>query len=217
MSKVMNSEELKSRLQQASGESILACGWGTLGMKNVFVGITPTALCLEFISFTMNTREIRRIPFEELEFVYSIAGEATTPKMLKMNLQAQINEALTGTLVLKTVQGKLTYLTFRKMPRYESNNRTPFRIAEYLSSIRSELVHLPDLSKASEPTSKSGCFRRFLFITLVLAIVLTALLGLLLDEGWKMAGITGLATAVMLGAVFAPLVPIFKRMLTGEA
>lgn len=216
MQKVTNSEELKIRLEQASGETIVACGWGTLGVKNVLVGVTSTALFLEFISFTLKSKDVKRIPFEDLEFISPVTGEAVTPKLLKMNLNAQINDALTGTLVFKSRTDRLTYLTFRKMPGFDCNNKAPFRITECISASKPELVHMPDLKNMKEPGSKAGCFRRFLLITLVLGSVLTLLFGLFMDQGWEMAATVGLATAVVFGGVFAPLIPMFKTMFTGH-
>ncbi len=216
MQKVTNSDELRIRLEEASGESICACGWGALGVKNVFAGVTHSALILEFVSFTMKSKEIKRIPFEDFDFIFAAAGEASTPKLLKMNLQSQINDALTGTLVFKTRTDRLTYITFRKMPRYDCNNKAPFRITESIASTKPELVHMPDLAEKSEPGSKTGCFRRFFLITLVLALLLTPIFGLFMDEGWSMAVTAGLVTALVFGGIFAPLIPMFKRMLTGQ-
>ncbi len=93
MAQVKNSEELRVRLQQASGEDVLAFGWGNLGMKNVFVALTPSALFLEFISFTGNTKDMQRISFEEIEFIYALAGDASTPKLMKLNLESRIPDA----------------------------------------------------------------------------------------------------------------------------
>ncbi|MCK5785338.1 MAG: hypothetical protein KAH54_02125 [Candidatus Sabulitectum sp.] len=216
MGQVRSSEDLRVRLQQSSGEEILAFGWGTLGMKNVFVALTPSALFLEFISFTGNTKESRRISFEELEFLNAIAGDASTPKLMKLNLESRINEAMTGTLIYKERQGKLIHILFRKMPNHDSNNKAPFRITEQLAARKPELVRMPDLKNVREPQSKGGCFRRFAILTLVLTVVITLLMGFLLQEGWTMALIVGFSTAIILGGAFAPLIPVFKRMITGQ-
>ncbi|MCK5130852.1 MAG: hypothetical protein KAR40_01705 [Candidatus Sabulitectum sp.] len=216
MGKVKNSEDLRIRLQQASGEDILASGWGTLGMKNVFVGVTPSALFLEFISFTMKSKEVKRILFEDLEFVYAVAGDASTPKLMKMNIEARITDSITGTLLFKENMGKLTHILFRKMPRHDDNSRAPFRITEFLASAKPELVHLPDISAKREPQSKGGCLRRFALITLVLTAIFTILFGLLLEGGWGKASMVGFSTALVFGGISAPLVPVFKRMITGR-
>lgn len=216
MAQVKNSEELRVRLEQASGEGVLAFGWGNLGMKNVFAALTPSALFLEFVSFTGNTKDIQRIPFEEIEFIYAIAGDASTPKLMKLNLESRIADSMTGTLIYRKKQGKITHILFRKMPNHDSNNKAPFRIAEQLTAIKPELVRMPDLKAIREPQSKGGCLRRFAIITLALTVVLTPLLGFLLPEGWTMALIIGFSTALILGGAFAPLVPIFKRMITGQ-
>ncbi|MCD4707433.1 MAG: hypothetical protein K8S62_06820 [Candidatus Sabulitectum sp.] len=216
MAQVKNSEELRIRLQQAAGEDILAFGWGVLGMKNVFVALTPSAVFLEFISFTGNTKESRRIPFEELEFVYAIAGDASTPKLMKLNLESQITDAMTGTLLFKENTGKLTHILFRKMPNHDSNNKAPFRITEKLTAAKPELVHMPELKTVRKPQSKGGCMRRFAILTMIIAAVLTVVFAVTLKEGWGMASIIGFSTGVIFGGIFAPMIPIFRRMLTGQ-
>ncbi len=216
MSQVTSSEELKIHLEQSAGEEILAFGWGVLGMKNVFAGLTPSALFLEFITFTGKTKDIIRVPLEELEFVYAVAGDASTPKLMKLNLQSRITEAMTGTLLYKERMGKLSHILFRKMPNHESNNMVPFRIVDQLVVIKPELVKMPDLKAVRDPQSKGGCLRRFAIITLVITVVLTVIFGITVEEGWGFSSIIGLSTGVLFGGIFAPMIPIFKRMLTGQ-
>ena len=79
MDKVRNGEDLRQRLVMATGEDVVAWGWGTLGAGNVFTGVTPSAVVLEFVTMGMKTRELRRIPFEELEFIYAAKGDASSP------------------------------------------------------------------------------------------------------------------------------------------
>ncbi len=216
MSQVTSSEELRIHLERSAGEEILAFGWGVLGMKNVFAGLTPSALFLEFITFTGKTKDIIRIPLEELEFVYAVAGDASTPKLMKLNLESRITEAMTGTLLYKERTQKLSHILFRKMPKHDSNNRAPFRIIDQLAAIKPELVQMPDLKTVREPHSKGGCLRRFAIITLVITVVLTVTFGFTMEQGWGFASIVGLSTGVLFGGIFAPMIPIFKRMLTGQ-
>ena len=216
MAQVRDSDELRVRLQQATGEDVLAFGWGNLGMKNVFVALTPSALFLEFISFTGNTKDMQRIPFEELEFIYAIPGDASTPKLMKLNLESRISDAMTGTLVYRKQQGKITHVLFRKMPNQDSNSKAPFRITEQLTAIKPELVRMPDLKAIREPQSKGGCLRRFAIITIAIAVILTVIFAFTMEQGWGFASIVGLSTGVLFGGIFAPMIPIFKRMLTGQ-
>lgn len=215
MEKVRNGEELRQRLVQAAGEDIAAFGWGTLGMKNVFVGVTPSAVVLEFITMGMKTKELRRIPFEELDFIYAFSGDASTPRLMKLNLEARITEAMTGTLVLKTPADRIMNITFRKMPLHERNDRAPFRITEYITSIHPEKVHLPDLKARREKQPFGGCMKYFIMITGISTGIILLVLGLASGK-WDMAFFAGLGTGAVLGAVFAPLIPVFKRMLTGR-
>lgn len=216
MAQVKNSDELRVRLQQASGEDIMAFGWGVLGMKNVFAGLTPSALFLEFVSFSGKTKEIQRIPLEELEFLYAIAGDASTPKLMKLNLESKITDSVTGTLLFRKAQGQLSYILFRKMPYHNDNNKAPFRIADSLTAIKPDLVRMPDLKNVREPQSKGGCMRRFAILSLIIATVLTVVFAVTLKEGWGTASIIGLSTGVIFGGIFAPMIPVFKRMLTGR-
>jgi len=216
MAQVRDSEELRVRLQQASGEDVLAFGWGNLGMKNVFAALTPSALFLEFISFTGNTKDIQRIPLEEVDFIYALAGDASTPKLMKLNLESRITDSMTGTLIYRKKQGKITHILFRKMPNHDSNNKAPFRITEKLTARKPELVRMPDLKTIREPQFKGGCLRRFAIITIAIAVVLTVIFALTMEQGWGVASIVGLSTGVLLGGIFAPMIPIFKRMLTGQ-
>ena len=215
MEKVTNSEELRQRLVQAAGEDVTAFGWGTLGMKNVFVGVTPSAVVLEFITMGMKTREIRRIPYEELEFIYAFSGDASTPKLMKLNLESRISEAMTGTLMLKTPTDRTMNITFRKMPRYEKNDKAPFRIIDHVTSVKPEKVQLPDLKVQREKQSFGGCMKNFVIISAVSAGVLLLALGLGTGK-WDMALFGGIGTGAVLGAVFAPLLPIFKRIISGR-
>jgi len=215
MEKVTNSEELRQRLVQAAGEDVTAFGWGTMGMNNVFVGATPSALVMEFITIGMKTKELRRIPYEELEFIYAFSGDASTPKLLKLNLEARITEAMTGTLMLKTPTDRIMNITFRKMPRHEKNDRAPFRITEYISSVKPQKVMLPDLRNHRERQTLGGCMKNFVVIAGISSIVLLIVLGFGTGN-WNMAFFGGIGTGAVLGAVFAPLVPVFRRMTSGR-
>lgn len=212
--KVTNGDELRQRLIQASGEEVYAWGWGSLGMKNVFVGATPSALLLEFITFSQKTKEMKRIPYDELEFIHAFKGDASTPKLLKMNLEGRINESITGTLVFKTLTDRLTYITFRKIPRHDRNDQAPFRITEHVSAVRPEKVHLPDLDQYMDKQSSGGCTRQFFVIWGITALILLLALGIGSGK-WDMAFFGGIGTGMVLGAVFAPLWNVFKRIFTG--
>jgi len=212
MSQVKNSEELRTRLLQDSGEDILAFGWGALGMKSVLVGMTTFALFLEYISFSGSMKETRRIAFDELKFVYAKAGDASTPGFMKWNYQSRITEATTGTLLYKENLGKLTHILFRKIPNHETNDKAPFRITEKLSAIKPELVYMPDLKSMRDRQTEGGCLRRFAAISLVITVVFMYAAG----DDWGKSATIGIATGVILGAVFAPLIPVFKKMITGQ-
>lgn len=67
-----------------------------------------------------------------------------------------------------------------------------------------------------EPQSTGGCLRRFAIFTLVIKAILTVTFAFTVEEGWRFASIVGLATGVFFGGIFAPIIPISKRMLTGQ-
>jgi hypothetical protein len=217
MSGVKNGEELVARLQEASGEEIIACGWGMMGMRNVFVGVTRTAVILEYISLTFKTKELVRIPFEELELVYPVAGDASTPKLMKMNLQAVVNDAMTGTLLLKTPSERLMNITFNKMPRFGSNNKTPFEIVDEVKKHRPEAVNPPEVTGARDKFDMGGCMRRFAVIAGALVVPCMVLMSWVNDWKWEpMVFVTAFFIAVFFAGIFAPLGHWFKRMLTGK-
>ena len=215
MDKVSNGEDLRQRLVMAAGEDVVAWGWGTLGVGNVFTGVTPSAVVLEFVTMGMKTRELRRIPFEELEFIYAAKGDASTPGFLKLNLESRVADSMTGTLILKAQAGDLMYIKFSKLPRHEKNDQAPLRITEYITRITPEKVYLPDLSQYRPKSSFGGCMKTFMIIASITTVVIALAMGLGTGE-WAIAVYGGIGTGVVLGAVFAPLVPLFKRMFSGR-
>jgi hypothetical protein len=215
MDKVRNGEDLRQRLVMAAGEDMVAWGWGTLGTGNVFTGVTTSALVLEFVTMGMKTKELRRIPFEEMEFIYAAKGDASTPGYLKLNIEARVADSMTGTLILKPMTDGLMYIRFSKLPRHEKNDQAPFRITEYITQIVPDKVFLPDLSQYRPKSSFSGCLKTFMIIAAVTTVLIALLMGFGTGE-WDLAVFGGIGTGVVLGAVFAPLVPLFKRMLSGR-
>lgn len=215
MEKVRNGEDLRQRLVMAAGEDVVAWGWGTLGMGNVFAGATPSALVLEFVTMGMKTRELRRIPFEELEFIHASSGDASTPVFMKINLEARMTDSMTGTLVFKARAGDLMYIKFTKLPRHEKNDRAPFRITEYISQVSPEKVRLPDLSQYRAKSSFAGCLKTFMIISSITAGAIALAMGLGTGQ-WDLALYAGFGVGVVLGAVIAPLLPVFKRILSGR-
>ncbi|MFO7626782.1 MAG: hypothetical protein R6V62_05960 [Candidatus Fermentibacteraceae bacterium] len=215
MEGVKNGLELAERLRQASGEDIIHCGWGMLGIGNVFVGVSSGALVLEFITITYKTRLLRRIPFEEMELIYAAKGDASTPGFLKLNIQGAMSHAMTGTLLVKVRGEKLLNILFNKMPRFDRNDGTPFLIAEYVGSINESLVRPPDEADARSRFNMSGCLTLFAVLTGVFSVLLALLLGYQnkWDEGSMIAGgVMG----VVLAAIFAPLGHWIKRIFTGR-
>jgi len=215
MEKIRNGEDLRQRLVQTAGEDVIECGWGTLGMGNVFAGVTPSAVVLEFITLGMKTKDLQRISLDELEFIYAVKGDASTPGLLKLSLESRITDAMTGTLLLKRPESRLMSLKFRKIPGHERNDQAPFRIIEFLTSVKPGIVKLPDLGQIRERQSFPGCFRSFLLLGGICSVVISIGLGLGTGK-WDMALFGGAAAGLVLGAVFAPLVPVFKRILSGR-
>ncbi len=214
MAVVKNTKELFQRLTEAAGEGVTECGWGVLGIRNVFVGVTPSALVLEFVTVSCKTRELRRIPFEDLELVFAAGGDASTPTLLKLNLQGAIGQATSGTLLVKVKGEKLLNIIFNAMLRFHENHKAPFRIAEYVSALKPELVKAPEPADAGEKFSMGGCMRLFAILTGVFSIVLALIIGL--ATGWEAdTMIAGVGAGVILAAVFAPLGHWMKRIISG--
>jgi len=215
MDAVKNGSELAERLRQASGEDIVHCGWGMLGIGNVFVGVSSGALILEFITITYKTKLLRRIPFGEIELIHAARGDASTPGFLKLNLQGAMSHALTGTLLVKVRGERLLNILFSKMPRFDGNDGTPFRITEYVGSINGSLVRPPAEADARSRFSMKGCLTLFAVLTGVFSVALALLLGYQnkWDEGSMMAG--G-AAGVVVAAIIAPLGHWIRRMFTGR-
>lgn len=218
MAGIKNTEELLARLTEASGESVLESGWGMMGMRNVLVGVTSTALVLEFISVTFKTKELRRIPFEEMELLCPARGDASTPTLMKINVQAAMTDAMTGTLLVKLPGEKLMNITFNMMPRFKANNKAPFRIAEIVQSANPSLIKAPDVGAAREKFDKAGCMKRFLIISAALFVPLMVMMAWVNDWRWEepFIYITGFFMAAFFGVIFAPLWHWMKRMLTGR-
>lgn len=216
MAQVRNREELYQRLQVAVGEEILAYGFGNLGMKNVYVALTPSALFLEFVSFSGNTKEINRIPFENIDFIFSLSGDASMPKYMKLNAHTRINDAITSTLIFKTRIGKVNYIRFSKMPFHKRNDNSAHEIIEKLISIKPELVKEPDLKAIRKSSSKKGCLTTFLFLFLGFSAIFSLVFTIALDEGWMTGLLIGSSTGFILGAILAPFIPVFKRLFTGQ-
>ncbi len=213
---VSTNEELKARIQQSSGEETLAFGWGVKGIKNVYVTLTPSSLFLEFVSITGKSLDTKRITLETLEFAFAVAGDASTPGFMKFNAHSRFTDKITGTLLYKERFGKISFILFRKRPEVNNNDKAAFRITEKLTGIKPELVYLPDLKAIRKNNSEGGFLRRFILLSLLLSLVFTITFGFLLAEGWSVASIVGFSTGIIIGGIFAPLMPIFKRMLTGE-
>lgn len=215
MDAVKNGLELSERLRQASGEDIVHSGWGMLGIGNVFVGVSSSALILEFITVTFRTKLLRRIPFEEIELIHAARGDASTPGFLKLNLQGAMSHVLTGTLLVKVRDEKLLNILFNKMPRFDNNDDTPFRIAEHAGSINASLVRPPEEADVRSRFNMSGCLTLFAVLTGVFSVALAVLMGSRSkwDEGSMIAG--GILGVVLAG-FFAPLWHWLKRIITGR-
>jgi hypothetical protein len=106
-------------------------------------------------------------------------------------------------------------ITFRKIPRFDKNDLTPHRITEFLTSVKPDIVKLPEPDQLREKQSFAGCMGNFLIITGVCAVVVFTVFGFFTGK-WDLGIFAGLGTGVILGAVFAPLVPVFKRIISGR-
>jgi len=101
------------------------------------------------------------------------------------------------------------------MPRYEKNDKAPFRIIDYVTSVKPEKVQLPDLKVQREKQSFGGCMKNFAIIFAISGGITLMAMGVGTGQ-WDLAIYTGIGIGAVLGGCFAPLLPIFKRIISGR-
>ena len=112
---IKSNEDLRERLLQAAGhsEDILDFGWGTVGARNVLVGVTGTRLILEYTTIGMKTKRIDEIPFSMVEAVESRKGDSTIPGWAGINIHNAILDALTTSLIVRKTGERLGAIEIR--------------------------------------------------------------------------------------------------------
>lgn len=128
-----DSGSLRSRLQALAGsEALEACGWAVLGMRNVLVGATPTALLLETVTLSFESRSVERLEYTRIQGFQSRRGDATIPGWARINVQALLMNSMTSTLVVKPFEEPPRSYLFRPMPGLKDNREAGAGIASVL-------------------------------------------------------------------------------------
>jgi len=96
-------EDLHARMQALLGydEVLLDAGWGSVGPRNVLLGVTETRLILEYVSIGLKTKRVEEIPFDLLDALEVKKGDSTIPGWAKINLQSALVNALTTSLIIR--------------------------------------------------------------------------------------------------------------------
>lgn len=132
--KRIDRETLERRLQLLVGsEELLAWGWAVLGMRNVFIGATPTRLVLETITFGLETRSVEFLEYSRLEAVSAGAGDSSLPGWAKFNVENLVMSAMTTHLLVKSSGEKPRHYLFRYMPLYKDNKSAGLEIGRVVS------------------------------------------------------------------------------------
>jgi hypothetical protein len=128
-----DSESLRIRLQALAGsEPLEAFGWAVLGMRNVLAGATPTALVLETVALSFESRSVERLEYSRIQGFQSCRGDTTVPGWARINLQTMLMSSMTSSLVVKPFEEPPRSYLFRPMPGQTDNREAGARIAGVL-------------------------------------------------------------------------------------
>ncbi len=129
MGMIRNSEDLENRLQEllGHGEELIETGWGTVGAKNVMVGVTKSRLLLEYVTIGMKTKRLDEIPLSMIDAIESRKGDSTIPGWARINIHNAIMDALTTSLIVRKTGERSIHITFRPLPRFKGNREAALR------------------------------------------------------------------------------------------
>jgi len=213
MAMIRSSEDLENRLQGllGHGEELIETGWGTVGAKNVLVGVTKSRLLLEYVTIGMKTKKLDEIPFSMIDAIESRKGDSTIPGWARINIHSAIMDALTTSLIVRKTGERSVHLTFRPLPRFKGNREAGLRIARVISDHRPDLPTTVDLH-AERKSEGSAAVRG-----LKAAVITGLLFGIPFAFAGGMTGaIAGFFTGAVVGGIFALFWHYLKRTVTGR-
>jgi hypothetical protein len=208
-----NNDDLRERLSETAGhsEEILDYGWGTVGARNVLVGVTGTRLILEYTTLRMKTKSVDEIPFSMIEAIESRKGDSTIPGWARINVQNAILDALTTSLVVKKTGERSIHVSFRPLPGFRGNREAGLRIARLVIERRPDIVETVDL-KSERKAGGSAAGRSFRVALLAGAILAVPFAFV----GGFPGAVAGFFAGAVTGSVFALFWPYLKRTMTGR-
>jgi hypothetical protein len=210
---IRNQGDLMERLSETAGhsEEILDCGWGTVGARNVLVGVTGTRLLLEYTTIGMKTKSVDEIPFSMIEAIESRKGDSTIPGWARINVQNAILDALTTSLVVKKTGERSIHVSFRPLPGFRGNREAGLRIARVIIELRPDIADTVDLQseRKAEGSTAGRSFRVALLTGILLAVPFAFI-------GGVPGAVAGFFAGAVTGGVFALFWPYLRRTVTGR-
>jgi len=213
MTGIRSMDDLKQRLQAlVTDETILQCGWGSIGPRHVLVGVSDRSLILEYTTITLKHKELDLIPFGMLECIEARKGDSTLPGWAKINLHSFVMEKMTTSLILRKIGERSIHINFRSMPLISGNREAGLQIAQVISTHRPDIPTTVDLKEERLDAEGSGSGRvlRFGLVTGVLFAV-----PLMISAGGTGA-VAGLIAGFIVGALIGIFWPMMKRTFTGR-
>ena len=206
-------EDLHERMQALLGydEGLLDAGWGSVGARNVLLGVTETRLILEYVSIGLKTKKVEEISFDMLDALEVRKGDSTISGWARINLQNAITNALTTSLIIRKTGEKSVHITFRSIPRFEGNREAGVRIARIIGNSRPDIPSTVDLCSERKQDGSAG-------MRILKAAIVT---GFLFAVPFAFAGgfygaLGGAISGAVVGGVFSLFWPDLKRTLTGR-
>ena len=210
---IKSNEDLRERLRDITGhgEELIESGWGTVGAKNVLVGVTKSRLLLEYVTIGMKTKKVDEMPFSLIDAIESRKGDSTIPGWARINIQNAIMNALTTSLIVRKTGERSVHITFRPLPRFKGNMEAGLRIARIISDHRPDLPTTVDLQ--DERKSEGSAAMRGLKAAVITGLIAGVPFAFV---GGIPGAVAGLFTGAVIGGVFALFWPYLKRTVTGR-
>ncbi len=215
--KRLKEELIKETLKPYIGsEELLALGWATKGMKGYFIGVTKENLYILSVSSFYKPKTLRTIPLKNLEAYSPSGGHGDVPMWMKLNLDSQLLDLLTATLIIKEKEKPLEYYKFNRVIGYWKNPSNAFKIAQVIHTYHPEIpTEIPRSIK-----KKSPFWKRFLYSALICFLFFEPFM-IWVAGDYTFSTISAITVGVLIasvivGLVFAPFIPIFRRIITGH-
>jgi hypothetical protein len=194
------------------GESLLAFGLGTSGLRTVIVAATDRRLLIERIGIGFRRRELASVPYGFIEAIEGRKGDSSAPSWAKMSLQSSLGDRMTTSVLLKRPGEQVMHLRFRALPTFRGNGGKGLEIADAVAVGRPGIRTMINLKE--ERGEEQGCLARGFGAGILSGVFFGAM-------GFFSAGTTrALAGAFLFGfcfgAVIAPIWTGIRRQWTGR-